>query len=108
MYTSIGCRYLAGHWDLNAHNLAITHTYPCLSDTKDAAEAHACETEIYNAIYGKHLTVVGWYKTTPGYHKALPSIRDAEAQLDNQVWMISISPILLTFRITGLLYNMLK
>jgi len=85
------CGYLAGHWDLNAHNLAITHTYPCLSDTRDPAEAQACETEIYNAIYTKHLSVVGWYKTTPGYHKALPSIRDAEAQLDNQIKLLGSS-----------------
>ena len=83
------CGYLAGHWDLNAHNLAITHTYPCLSDTKDPTEAQTCETDIYNTIYSKHLSVVGWYKTTPGYHKALPSIRDGEAQLDNQVSLFS-------------------
>ena len=24
------CGYLAGHWDPNTHNLALTHTFPCL------------------------------------------------------------------------------
>jgi hypothetical protein len=24
------CGYLAGHWDPNSHNLAITNTFPCL------------------------------------------------------------------------------
>ena len=29
------CGYLAGQWDLNAHNLAITHAFPCLTSTDD-------------------------------------------------------------------------
>ena len=84
------CGYLAGHWDLNAHNLAITHTFPCLTDTKDPEKAKECETDIYNAIYNQHLSLIGWYKTTPG-HKALPTIRDAEAQLDNQIKLLGSS-----------------
>ena len=26
------CGYLAGYWDSNSHNLAITNTFPCLID----------------------------------------------------------------------------
>jgi hypothetical protein len=27
------CGYLAGQWDANSHNLAITNTFPCLIGT---------------------------------------------------------------------------
>ncbi len=96
--------YLAGHWDLNAHNLAITHAFPCLVDPEcnsnnDGGEddgpdeeedkknevAARTEYDIYNAIYSRHLSLVGWYKTCPQLPRALPTIKDSESQLDFQV-----------------------
>ena len=43
------CGYLAGQWDLNSHNLAVTHSFPCL--TRNADEAARIESEIYSQIY---------------------------------------------------------
>ena len=42
------CGYLAGQWDLNSHNLAVTHSFPCL--TQNADEAARFESEIYSQI----------------------------------------------------------
>lgn len=39
---------------------------------------------IYNEIYGRNLTLVGWYRSCPGL-RALPSLKDTEAQLEYQV-----------------------
>lgn len=74
--------YLAGQWDLNAHNLAITHTFPCLPGETEAA--------IYNSIYSRHLTLAGWYRSCPGC-PALPSLKDSESQLDYQVKLLGNS-----------------
>ena len=54
----------AGHWDLNAHNLAITHCYPCMMPIEETEKlgneqtgstktekAQEIESEIYNSIY---------------------------------------------------------
>jgi proteasome lid subunit RPN8/RPN11 len=84
------CGYLAGQWDLNAHNLAITHTFPCLTSTKDPEEAHKTEADIYSQMYTRHLTLVGWYRSTPGM-PALPSLKDSEAQLDYQLKLLGNS-----------------
>ena len=81
--------YLAGHWDLNTHNLAVTHAFPCLVDPDiDGEEAAKAEFEIYNRIYGKHLTLIGWYKSNPKAPRALPSLKECEAQLDYQVKLL--------------------
>ena len=82
--------YLAGQWDLNAHNLAITHAFPCLTSTQDPEEAHKVETEVYGQIYGQHLSLVGWYRSTPGL-PGLPSLKDSEAQLDYQIKLLGNS-----------------
>ena len=82
--------YLAGQWDLNAHNLAITHAFPCLTSTQDPDEAQKVEAEVYNQIYSQHLSLVGWYRTTPGL-PALPSLKDSEAQLDYQIKLLGNS-----------------
>ena len=37
--------YLAGQWDFNSHNLAITHVFPCLTDLKDPICAEKIETK---------------------------------------------------------------
>ena len=61
------CGYLAGQWDPNSHNLAITHTFPCLTPAGDTSNeaAQQVETEIYEELYGKQLTLVGWYHSNP-------------------------------------------
>ena len=79
------CGYLAGQWDLNSHNLAITHSFPCL--TRDANESARIESELYSQIYGRHLTLVGWYRSSPGM-PALPSLKDSEAQLEYQMKLL--------------------
>jgi len=84
--------YLAGHWDVNTHNLAITHTFPCLvGDDDDGDDLAKIEYDIYNAIYGRHLALVGWYRSNPENPRALPTLRDSEAQLDHQVRMLGNS-----------------
>ena len=84
--------YLAGHWDVNTHNLAITHTFPCLVGADDDKDDLArIEYDIYNAIYGRHLALVGWYRSNPENPRALPTLRDSEAQLDHQVRMLGNS-----------------
>lgn len=84
------CGYLGGQWDLNAHNLAITHAFPCLTSTQNPDEAHKVEAEVYSQIYGQHLSLVGWYRSTPGI-PALPSLKDSEAQLDYQIKLLGNS-----------------
>ena len=87
------CGYLAGQWDINAHNLAITHAFPCLvKDAGDEEEAVKVEYEVYNTIYSRNLTLVGWYKScSPALPKALPTLKDAEAQLEYQVKLLGTS-----------------
>ena len=100
-------KFLAGHWDLNAHNLAITHCYPCMMPVEDKEmsqsedpskqtsakiqNAQAIESEIYNGIYSRYLTLVGWYRSKPAGTRALPSLRDSEAQLDHQIKLLGSS-----------------
>ena len=85
--------YLAGHWDVNTHNLAVTHTFPCLvgADDNDPDDLARIEYDVYNAIYGRHLTLVGWYRSNPENPRALPTLRDSEVQLDYQVRMLGNS-----------------
>lgn len=98
------CGYLAGHWDVNTHNLAITHAFPCLTKPENAQEQSdeddmedlekrmaKMEFEIYNTIYSKHLTLVGWYRSAPNIPRSLPSLRDCESQLDYQVKLLGNS-----------------
>ena len=97
---------LAGHWDLNSHNLAITHCYPCMMPVGEETEkpdiehqqtntkvqkAQEVESEIYNSIYSKHLTLVGWYRSKPAGTRALPNLKDSEAQLDHQIKLLGSS-----------------
>jgi len=113
------CGYLAGQWDLNSHNLAITHVFPCLTDLKDPVSAEKTETRfenlpfcvfaqrffrfytflsvlcalhyrIYNEIYSKNLSLVGWYRSCPGL-RALPSLKDTEAQLEYEMKLLGPS-----------------
>ncbi|XP_067002459.2 MPN domain-containing protein isoform X2 [Anabrus simplex] len=78
--------YLAGHWDVNAHNLAITHAFPCRSRLGDRELAPLVEADICRAIEHRHLTLVGWYHSHP-CAAATPTLRDIDAQLDYQIRM---------------------
>jgi len=86
------CGYLAGQWDPNSHNLAITNTFPCLLDPKDAGTemAQKLETDIYEDLYGKHLNLVGWYHSNPK-GPAAPSAKDCFDQLDFQIKLLGHS-----------------
>ncbi|XP_063242924.1 MPN domain-containing protein isoform X2 [Bacillus rossius redtenbacheri] len=78
--------YLAGHWDVNAHNLAITHAFPCRSRLGDRELAPLVEADIYRAIEQRRLTLVGWYHSHPST-SATPTLRDIDAQLDYEIRM---------------------
>ena len=54
-------------------------------------KAQEIESEIYSAIYSRHLTLVGWYRSKPTGTRALPSLRDSEAQLDHQIRLLGSS-----------------
>ena len=83
------CGYLAGHWDANTHNLAITTTYPCLISPEQAGTEHAqkIESSIYDDLYGKHLSLVGWYHSNPR-GPAAPSVKDCYDQLEFQIKLL--------------------
>ena len=83
------CGYLAGQWDANSHNLAITNTFPCLiaKDDLGTDEARRVETEIYDQLYGNHLTLVGWYHSSPR-GPSLPTVKDCFDQLDFQIKLL--------------------
>ncbi|XP_076269189.1 MPN domain-containing protein-like isoform X1 [Rhynchophorus ferrugineus] len=80
------CGYLAGHWEVNSHNLQITHAYPCKNTKTDRANAPQIETEIAKSIEKEKLTLVGWYHSHP-FAAAAPTLRDIDAQLDYQIKM---------------------
>ncbi|XP_012283681.1 MPN domain-containing protein isoform X2 [Orussus abietinus] len=84
------CGYLGGHWDINAHNLAITNAFPCRYAGKDKQAASLVELEIARAMEWKRTTLVGWYHSHPRSH-ASPSLRDVDSQLDYQIKMKGIS-----------------
>ncbi|KAJ2953676.1 hypothetical protein O0L34_g1293 [Tuta absoluta] len=76
--------YLAGTWDLNNHNLMITHTFPCLISKKDTRPRVLVELDIQMEIEKLGLTLVGWYHSHPT-NPAMPSLRDCDNQLDYQI-----------------------
>jgi len=53
-------------------------------------EAARIESEIYSQIYGRHLSLVGWYRSSPGM-PPLPSLKDSEAQLEYQMKLLGNS-----------------
>jgi len=73
------CGYLAGQWDLNSHNLAVTHSFPCL--TRNSDEAARIESEIYSQIYGRHLLLVCSYALPP-QTPPLPRLMASDAALE--------------------------
>ncbi|KAK5645969.1 hypothetical protein RI129_004433 [Pyrocoelia pectoralis] len=80
------CGYLAGHWDVNNHNLQITHAFPCRNVKSERENAPQVESKISKMIEKEHLTLVGWYHSHP-HCAAAPTLRDIDAQLDYQIRM---------------------
>ncbi|XP_066158386.1 MPN domain-containing protein-like isoform X2 [Euwallacea fornicatus] len=78
--------YLAGHWEVNSHNLQITHAFPCRNTKADRANAPQVEAEIARIIEKEKLTLVGWYHSHP-FAAAAPTLRDVDAQLEYQIKM---------------------
>ncbi|KAM3964832.1 uncharacterized protein ACR2FA_001228 [Aphomia sociella] len=84
--------YLAGTWDLNSHNLIITHTFPCLVSKNDNRPRVMIELEIQMEIEKLGLTLLGWYHSHPT-NPAMPSLRDCDNQLEYQIKMRGPSEI---------------
>ncbi|XP_022901215.1 MPN domain-containing protein CG4751-like [Onthophagus taurus] len=82
--------YLAGHWDVNTHNLQITHTFPCRNGKSDRENSSKVESDIAKAIEAEKLVLVGWYHSHP-FLPCAPTLRDIDAQLDYQIKMKGIS-----------------
>ncbi|KAJ0181897.1 hypothetical protein K1T71_002619 [Dendrolimus kikuchii] len=84
--------YLAGSWDLNNHNLMISHTFPCLISKNDTKPRVLVELEIQMEIEKLGLTLLGWYHSHPT-NPAMPSLRDCDNQLEYQIKMRGPSEI---------------
>ncbi|XP_050362371.1 MPN domain-containing protein CG4751 [Nymphalis io] len=84
--------YLAGTWDLNNHNLMLTHTFPCLISKNDTRPRVLVELEIQMEIEKLGLTLLGWYHSHPT-NPAMPSLRDCDSQLEYQIKMRGPSEI---------------
>ncbi|CAG9784365.1 unnamed protein product [Diatraea saccharalis] len=84
--------YLAGTWDLNSHNLLITHAFPCLVSKSDPRPRVLVELEIQMEIEKLGLTLLGWYHSHPT-NPAMPSLRDCDNQLEYQIKMRGPSEI---------------
>ncbi|XP_046404491.1 MPN domain-containing protein-like isoform X2 [Ischnura elegans] len=78
--------YLGGHWDVNAHNLAITQAFPCRCRLGDHEAAPLVEADVQRAMETRRLTLVGWYHSHP-FAPASPTLRDLDSQLDHQMKM---------------------
>lgn len=78
--------YLGGHWDVNAHNLAITQAFPCRCRLGDHEVAPLVEADVQRAMEARRLTLVGWYHSHP-FAPAAPTLRDLDSQLDHQMKM---------------------
>ncbi|KXJ75074.1 hypothetical protein RP20_CCG012311 [Aedes albopictus] len=80
------CGYLGGTWDINAHNLSITHAFPCRNSRFDRDKAAMCELQIQKLMVKKNLNLVGWYHSHPRF-PVQPTLRDCDAQLEYQIKM---------------------
>ncbi|KAF4518786.1 hypothetical protein B566_EDAN005407 [Ephemera danica] len=78
--------YLAGHWDVNAHNLSITNAFPCRCRLGDRELAPLVEADVWRAMEQRRLTLIGWYHSHPR-SPAAPTLRDLDAQLEYQIRM---------------------
>ncbi|XP_073986776.1 MPN domain-containing protein isoform X2 [Rhodnius prolixus] len=78
--------YLAGHWDVNSHSLAITHAFPCRSRLNDRELGPLVEEDIFRAIDARRLSLVGWYHSHPRAPPT-PTLRDIDSQLEYEMRM---------------------
>nr|CAG4651627.1 EOG090X020Z [Triops cancriformis] len=78
--------YLAGVWDVNAHNLIVMRAFPCLSRLRDTERAAGVEMAMATEIEKRRLQLVGWYHSHPSA-PATPSIRDIDNQLEYEIKM---------------------
>ncbi|XP_041976436.1 MPN domain-containing protein CG4751 [Aricia agestis] len=78
--------YLAGAWDLNNHNIVISHTFPCLISKSDKRPRVLVELQIQMEIEKLGLTLLGSYHSHPT-NPAMPSLRDCDSQLEYQIKM---------------------
>uniref|UniRef100_A0A2K5ILK5 MPN domain-containing protein n=1 Tax=Colobus angolensis palliatus TaxID=336983 RepID=A0A2K5ILK5_COLAP len=76
--------YLGGRWDINSQMLTVLRAFPCRSRLGDAETAAAIEEEIYQSLFLRGLSLVGWYHSHP-HSPALPSLQDIDAQMDYQL-----------------------
>ncbi|EHB14615.1 MPN domain-containing protein [Heterocephalus glaber] len=76
--------YLGGRWDINSQMLTVLRAFPCRSRLGDADIAAAIEEEIYQSLFLRGLSLVGWYHSHP-HSPALPSLQDIDAQMDYQL-----------------------
>jgi len=83
------CGYLAGYWDTNSHNLAITASFPVLLEPNMAGteEAQRVESDIYTKLYSNHLSLIGWYHSSPK-GPSIPTVKDCFDQLDFQIKLL--------------------
>lgn len=76
--------YLGGRWDINSQMLTVLRAFPCRSRLGDAEAAAATEEEIYQSLFLRGLSLVGWYHSHP-HSPALPSLQDIDTQMDYQL-----------------------
>ncbi|XP_047388517.1 MPN domain-containing protein isoform X3 [Sciurus carolinensis] len=76
--------YLGGRWDINSQMLTVLRAFPCRSRLGDAETAAATEEEIYQNLFLRGLSLVGWYHSHP-HSPALPSLQDIDTQMDYQL-----------------------
>ncbi|KAL7648122.1 UNVERIFIED_CONTAM: hypothetical protein RMT77_000023 [Armadillidium vulgare] len=78
--------YLAGQWDVNNHNLIVSHAFPVRCRLADTEKGPSVEQELYSEMARLKLSLVGWYHTHP-FTPPLPTLRDIDSQLDYEMKM---------------------
>ncbi|XP_053317738.1 MPN domain-containing protein [Spea bombifrons] len=76
--------YLGGRWDTSSQLLTVIRAFPCRSRLKDTESAAAVEEEIYQCLFLRGLSLVGWYHSHPTT-PAQPSLQDIDVQMDYQL-----------------------
>ncbi|XP_023368411.1 MPN domain-containing protein [Otolemur garnettii] len=76
--------YLGGRWDTNSQMLTVLRAFPCRSRLGDTDTAAVIEEEIYQSLFLRGLSLVGWYHSHP-HSPALPSLQDIDTQMDYQL-----------------------
>ncbi|KAM4887526.1 LOW QUALITY PROTEIN: MPN domain-containing protein [Thomomys bottae] len=101
--------YLGGRWDINNQSefwgpvgrghdetgvtiggfpvttvLTVLRAFPCRSRLGDPDTAASIEEEIYQSLFLRGLSLVGWYHSHP-HSPALPTLQDIDAQMEYQL-----------------------